>query len=257
MPDADDGRAAAHGDVVGVRDGVAAVLSHCAALHRRIGCEHDDLDVMHTTGRGHDSAACRRVQRARGTLVAQPVDALPRIARIARTRNAELAAGFEQCHQTALKARVTLWPPNPKELDSAAAPAGSWRGDIRTTSSATSSSGSSRLRVAGTSRLASDNTVTTASSAPAAPSRWPVHDFVAVTHTCDAESPNAVRRADASATSPSGVDVACALTCAMSDGLSPASRMARDNARAAPAPVGSGAATWYASALMPAPASVA
>src|SRR3954465_2565518 len=244
MPDADDGRAAAHSDVVGVRNGNAALVPHGAALHRRIGCEHDDFDVMHTTGCGHDPAAGGRVQRAHGTLVAQPVDALPRIARIARTGNPELAAGFEQCHQTALKARVTLWPPNPKELDSAAALAGSGRGDMRTTSSATSSSGSSRLRVAGTSRLASDSTVTTASSAPAAPSRWPVHDFVAVTQTCATASPSAVRSAAASATSPSGVDVACALTCAISEGLRPASRMASASARAAPAPVGSGAATW-------------
>src|SRR4051794_39741245 len=121
MPDADDGRAAAHGDVVGVRNGNAALVPHGAALHRWIGCEHDDFDVMHTTGRGHHSAPRGRVQRAHGTLVAQPVDALPRIARITRTGNPELAAGFEQCHQTALKARVTLWPPNPKELDSAAA----------------------------------------------------------------------------------------------------------------------------------------
>src|SRR3954451_23618446 len=212
MPYADDRRAAAHSDVVRVRDGVAAVLSHGAALHRRVGCERDDLDVMHSTGRGHDSAAGGRVHCANRTFVAQPVDALPRIARIARTGNAELAAGFEQCHQTALKARVTLWPPNPKELDSAAALAGNGRGDMRTTSSATSSSGSSRLRVAGTSRLASDSTVTTASNAPAAPSRWPVHDFVAVTHTCATASPSAVRNAAASATSPSGVEVAWALT---------------------------------------------
>src|SRR3954452_20207785 len=257
MPDADDGCAAVEGDLVRIRNSNAALVPHGPALHGRVGGEDHDLDVLHASGCRHDSAACRRVQRAHGTLVAQPVDALPRIARIARTRNAEFATGFEQCHQTALKARVTLWPPNPKELDSAAAPAGSGRGDMRTTSSATSSSGSSRLRVAGTSRLASDSTVTTASNAPAAPSRWPVHDFVAVTQTCDTASPSAVRNADASATSPSGVDVACALTCAMSDGLSPASRIARDNARAAPAPVGSGAATWYASALMPAPASVA
>src|SRR3954453_9810524 len=171
MPDADDGGAAAHSDVVGVRNGNAALVPHGAALYRRIGSEHDDFDVMHTTGRCHDPAAGGRAQRGHGTLVAQPVDALPRIARIARTGNAELAAGFEQCHQTALKARVTLWPPNPKELDSAAAPAGSGRGDMRTTSSATSSSGSSRLRVAGTKRLASDSTVTTASNAPAAPSK--------------------------------------------------------------------------------------
>src|SRR3954452_19439296 len=244
MPDADDGCAAAHGDVVGVRDGVAAVLSHRAALHRRVGREHDDLDVVHATGRGDHPAAGGCVQRAHGTLVAQPVDALPRIARVTWPGTPELAAGFEQSHQTALKARVTLWPPNPKELDSAAAFAGSCRGDMRTTSSATSSSGSSRLRVAGTSRLASASTVTIASNAPAAPSRWPVHDFVAVTHTCATASPSAVRSAAASATSPSGVEVAWALTWAMSAGVSPASRIASASARAAPAPVGSGAATW-------------
>jgi hypothetical protein len=51
--------------------------------------------------------------------------------------------------------------------------------------------------------------VKTDSSAPAAPSRWPVWLFVAVTMVC---SPTVLRMAAASAVSPTGVEVACALT---------------------------------------------
>ena len=51
------------------------------------------------------------------------------------------------------------------------------------------------------------------SSAPAAPSRWPVIDFVAVS---TGWSPMTCRRPDTSAMSPTGVDVAWALTCTMS-----------------------------------------
>ena len=49
------------------------------------------------------------------------------------------------------------------------------------------------------------------SSAPAAPSRWPVIDLVALTAIPSASAPKARRMAFASAMSPTGVEVACAI----------------------------------------------
>ena len=62
------------------------------------------------------------------------------------------------------------------------------------------------------------STVAMVSTAPAAPSRCPSIDFGAVT---SGWSPMAVRIASASATSPTGVEVACALTCTTSAGVEP------------------------------------
>ena len=85
------------------------------------------------------------------------------------------------------------------------------------------------------------NTVAIVSTAPAAPSRCPSIDFGAVT---SAWSPMAALIAIASATSPVGVEVACAFTETTSAGSSPASRSASVIARAAPLPLGSGAVMW-------------
>src|SRR5262249_21642169 len=76
----------------------------------------------------------------------------------------------------------------------------------------TSSSGSSRLMVGGAMRWCSASTAAIDSMAPAAPSRCPVMDLVADTAAVSAASPRAARIATASATSPCGVDVACAVT---------------------------------------------
>ena len=76
--------------------------------------------------------------------------------------------------------------------------------------------------------------------APAAPRRWPVIDFVALTHIASASAPKARRMALASAMSPTGVDVAWALMWTMSALLSPARSTASSMARDAPAPSGSG-----------------
>ena len=100
--------------------------------------------------------------------------------------------------------------------------------------------------------------MSTASSAPAAPRRWPVIDFVAVTAMPSVCSPNARLIALYSATSPTGVEVACALMWLMSlerqaGALDGAQVMARD----APEPFGSGAVMWWASADSPTPASSA
>jgi hypothetical protein len=55
----------------------------------------------------------------------------------------------------------------------------------------------------------------------------------------------------ASATSPTGVEVAWALMCTMSASVSPARSTASRIARDAPAPSGSGAVMWWESADMP------
>ncbi len=97
----------------------------------------------------------------------------------------------------------------------------------------------------------------TASSAPAAPSRCPVIDFVAVTDMLSVWSPKARLIALYSATSPTGVEVACALMWMMSVGDRSARSTAYSIARDAPEPLGSGAVMWWASADMPTLASSA
>ena len=79
-----------------------------------------------------------------------------------------------------------------------------------------------------------------ASIAPAAPSVWPSIDLLAVIATRPASSPKIVRIACSSALSPSGVDVAWALTWSISDGAMPAFSSARRAARTAPIPPGAG-----------------
>ena len=66
-----------------------------------------------------------------------------------------------------------------------------------------------------------------------------------------ATSPNARLIALYSATSPTGVDVAWALMWTMSFSARPARSTASSMARDAPAPLGSGAVMWWASADMP------
>ena len=80
------------------------------------------------------------------------------------------------------------------------------------------SSGSSRLIVGGTQPSRSARIVAIASIAPAAPSVWPSIDLLAVTATLGAWSPKIVRIACSSALSPSGVEVAWALTWSISGG---------------------------------------
>ncbi|GMA89340.1 hypothetical protein GCM10025868_45900 [Angustibacter aerolatus] len=112
--------------------------------------------------------------------------------------------------------------------------------------------------VGGASRCCTASTVKIASTAPAAPSMWPVIDLVAdTTARCAAASPSAAWIEPASATSPTGVDVEWALTCTTSSTEASASARAARIALAAPAPTGSGAAMWYASFDMPAPATSA
>ena len=66
--------------------------------------------------------------------------------------------------------------------------------------------------VGGATRSCRARTVATASTAPAAPSRWPMTDFVLETGTRAACSPSAACSATVSERSLSGVDVPWALT---------------------------------------------
>ena len=66
--------------------------------------------------------------------------------------------------------------------------------------------------VGGITRARRARIVTTASTAPAAPNRWPIADFVDDTGMADARSPKKAFSAIVSARSLSGVEVPWALT---------------------------------------------
>ena len=89
----------------------------------------------------------------------------------------------------------------------------------------------------------------TASTAPAAPMRWPVTPLVEVTGT--APAPNTLVMAAASAASLSGVEVPWAFTWPTSPGVSPASASAASMHATAPAPLSAGAVMWWASQVRP------
>ena len=109
-----------------------------------------------------------------------------------------------------------------------------------------------------TTRVAMASTVTTPSSPPAAPRRWPVIDFVdETTSPFLACSPNTRLMAWHSATSPCGVEVPWVFTYPTLSGATPASFRAMRIARWPPSPSGAGAVMWFASALAPYPASSA
>jgi hypothetical protein len=105
--------------------------------------------------------------------------------------------------------------------------------------------------VGGTTRSRSASVVKIASIAPAAPKQWPAAPFVeepGVHRACS--SPSASLITFVSLASPSGVDVACALTYPTSVGSIPASARAA-LARAGLLPVGSGSVMCDASADIP------
>src|SRR3546814_568239 len=106
---------------------------------------------------------------------------------------------------------LALGPPNPKEFDSARRTGRSFAAWGVRSMSAQLGEGLSRLRVGGTtlSRIARIEKI--ASTAPAAPSRWPIADLVDDIDTFFTASPNNRRTAPTSISSPSGVEVPCAL----------------------------------------------
>src|SRR3954465_5334085 len=92
------------------------------------------------------------------------------------------------------------------------------------------------------------------STAPAAPSIWPVIDLVDETATSCAWSPSTALIATVSDASFNGVEVPCALMYVTSLGSSPAPRSAHPTPSVAPEPFGSGAVMWCASSDAPYPA---
>ena len=108
------------------------------------------------------------------------------------------------------KMRLALVPPKPKEFVVAyIIGIGVARCMMRF--KALSASGVVRFMVGGATRSRRARTVRPASTAPAAPSRWPVIDFVELTARPRACLPNTCSMAAVSARSPTGLDVACAL----------------------------------------------
>ena len=120
-------------------------------------------------------------------------------------------------HAHAARQSTALWPPNPNEFDIAER-----RGPPLRAASGRARAGHVvqveilvGLLVAERRRrdaLRSASTVAIASTAPAAPSRWPIADFVDETGTRCARSPSAALIASVSARSFSGVEVPWALT---------------------------------------------
>src|SRR5688572_17482783 len=103
-----------------------------------------------------------------------------------------------------------LVPPKPKEFDNATL-IGRIRALCGTRSIAVATEGLSRLRVGGAtpSRIARIEKI--ASTAPAAPSRCPVDDLVDDIEIFEAALPTSRSTAPSSISSPSGVEVPCAL----------------------------------------------
>src|SRR4051812_23789465 len=106
--------------------------------------------------------------------------------------------------------REALVPPKPNEFDRATLMSRE-RGLCGTRSIAVWTDGLSRLMVGGAilSRIARIEKI--ASIAPAAPSRWPVEDLVDDIEIFDAALPSSRSAAASSISSPSGVEVPCAL----------------------------------------------
>src|SRR3546814_19339401 len=106
---------------------------------------------------------------------------------------------------------LALRPPKPKELDSARRTVRSWATWGVRSMSAQLGEGLSKLRVGGTtlSRIARIDKI--ASTAPAAPSRWPMAALVDAMETAFTASPNNRRPAHTAHSSPRRVDVPFAL----------------------------------------------
>src|SRR5213075_246147 len=119
------------------------------------------------------------------------------------------SADHDAAHAYLRRSRAALAPPNPKELLSTHS--GCSRVGSRTTGKSQSASSSREVLVGGNHPSASAIRHTTASIAPAAPSKWPILDFVELTGTRLLVGPSSLRMASASAASFNGVPVPCAL----------------------------------------------
>src|SRR6185437_6462410 len=109
-------------------------------------------------------------------------------------------------HGAFLKTTEALVPPNPKLLESATS-IFIGLALLGARSSAVSTDGLSRLMVGGAIWSRSASTLNAASTAPAAPSRWPIDDLVDDMVTLPAAWPKSRSTAPNSISSPSGVEV--------------------------------------------------
>ena len=110
------------------------------------------------------------------------------------------------------KTKLLLVPPKPKELDIATSKSSIFLPSSHTKFTFPETSVSTKFMFGGSSFESRDMTVKTASTAPAAPRRWPTEPFVDETHGLWEEArPKREEMACCSILSPSGVDVACAL----------------------------------------------
>src|SRR3977135_2380006 len=114
--------------------------------------------------------------------------------------------------QLATRCMITdaLVPPKPNEFDSATL-ISRLRGTCGTRSIAVSTDGLSRLMVGGATLSRIAKMLKIASTAPAAPSRWPVEGLGDDIDTLEAALPSSRSAAWSSISSPSCVDVPCAL----------------------------------------------
>src|SRR5580698_6456002 len=128
------------------------------------------------------------------------------------TEYGETVVSYSMPRQFTTRCRITeaLVPPKPNEFDSATL-ISRLRGICGTRSIAVSTDGLSRLMVGGAmlSRIA--RMLKIASIAPAAPSRCPVEDLVDDIDTLEAALPSSRSTAPSSISSPTCVEVPCAL----------------------------------------------
>src|SRR3982075_2183158 len=119
---------------------------------------------------------------------------------------------LDMTRQLATRCTITeaLVPPKPNELDSATL-ISRLRGDCGTRSIAVSTDGLSRLIVGGATLSRIARRLKIVSTAPAAPSRCPVDDLVDDMETLEAALPSSRSTAPSSISSPTCVEVPCAL----------------------------------------------
>ena len=152
VPEPHDGDSVGQSASVGNEDRLASLDAHGAALHRRVGAEHDHRGAVGCAGRGDDAAVVDRGEQLHRAVVEERRHADERVTRV-EVDDLDVGAGGDGCHHTLLKTTATLWPPKPNELLSAAmSPSRSGRGAPCTMSRATSSSRFSRLAVTGAMR---------------------------------------------------------------------------------------------------------
>src|SRR5207245_11107406 len=146
-------------------------------------------------------------------------------------------------HAARRTASVALCPPNPKEFESAISTA-RFTALLGAESRSQVGSGVNWLIVGGTMPVWTTSAQTAASTAPAAPSMWPVIDLVDPKTSLRACAPNTAFTAAVSAASPWGVDVPWALMYPTCSGRMSPSCIASRIASWAPEPSGAGAVMW-------------